>query len=118
SLYRYILSIPRHPFRFQYFYHVYQAVFLYHEIETSDYPPRFGLGDFNSKGNFTCFLFLCRKKPQENIKKVLGMSIEKREEFDHREINTVLDHKSNDNALLKLIKRNTCHKTIKRISCK
>jgi len=46
------------------------------------------------------------------------MSIEKREEFDHREINTVLDHKSNDNALLKLIKRNTCHKTIKRISCK
>src|SRR5699024_12043107 len=89
-----MLSILRHSFRFQCFYLVYQAVILYHEIETSDYPPRFGLGDFNSKGNFTCFLFLCRKKPQENIKKVLGMSIEKREEFDHREINTVLDRKS------------------------
>ena len=46
------------------------------------------------------------------------MSIEKREEFGHREIDTVLDQKSNDNILLKLIKRNTCHKTIKRISCK
>jgi len=56
-----MLSILRHPFRFQCFYLVYQAVILYHEIETSDFPPEFGLGDFNSKGKFTCFLFLCRK---------------------------------------------------------
>jgi len=56
-----MLSILRHPFRFQCFYLVYQAVILYHEIETSDFPPGFGLGDFNSKGNSLVFYFYAEK---------------------------------------------------------
>lgn len=58
-------------------------------------------------------------------KKVLGISIEERpksvetrEEFGHWEIDTVLGHKSNDDALLTLIERKTRHKIIRRIPSK
>ena len=74
-------------------------------------------------------LKLCRsskkKRNARKHKKVLGMSIEERpefietrEEFGHWEIDTVLGHKSNDNALLTLIERKTRHKIIKRVESK
>jgi len=44
--------------------------------------------------------------------------IETRKEFGHWEIDKVLGHKSNDNALLTLIERNTRHKIIKRAESK
>lgn len=58
-------------------------------------------------------------------KKVLGTSIEERpesietrEEFGHWEIDTVLGHKSNDEALLTLVERTTRMEIIKRITSK
>jgi len=58
-------------------------------------------------------------------KKVLGTSIEERpksietrEEFGHWEIDTVLGHKSNDDALLTLVERKTRRKIIRRIPSK
>src|SRR5690625_6061298 len=45
-------------------------------------------------------------------------SVETREEFGHWEIDTVLGHKSNDDALLTLIERKTRHKIIRRIPSK
>src|SRR5699024_5655762 len=74
-------------------------------------------------------LKLCRsskkKRNARKHKKVLGMSIEERpefietrEEFGQWEIDTVLGHKSNDNALLTLIERKTRHKIIKRVESK
>lgn len=58
-------------------------------------------------------------------KKVLGISIEERpesiearDEFGHWEIDTVLGHKSNDDALLTLVERKTRHKIIERIPSK
>lgn len=55
-------------------------------------------------------------------KKVLGMSIEEhsefvetRKKFGHWEIDTVESHKSNDDASLTLVERETCHKIIRRI---
>jgi len=58
-------------------------------------------------------------------KKVLGTSIEdrpdhieNREEFGHWEIDTVLGHKSKDDALLTLVERKTRNKIIKRIESK
>src|SRR5690625_5035277 len=63
-------------------------------------------------------------KSAEN-KKVLGMSIEERpesietrEEFGHWEIDTVLGHKSKDNALLTLVERKTRMEIIRRIPSK
>lgn len=61
------------------------------------------------------------KKSREN-KKVLGTSIEERpesietrEEFGHWEIDTVLGHKSKDDALLTLVEKKTRHEIIRRI---
>lgn len=58
-------------------------------------------------------------------KKVLGTSIEERpesietrQEFGHWEIDTVLGHKSHDQALLTLVERKTRHKIISRIPSK
>lgn len=58
-------------------------------------------------------------------KKVLGTSIEERpesietrEEFGHWEIDTVLGHKSKDDALLTLVERTTRNKIIRRIASK
>lgn len=75
--------------------------------------------------NLDLSLKLRRSTKQRNSrkhKKVLGMSIEERtesietrKEFGHWEIDTVLDHKSNDDALLTIIERATRHKIIKRI---
>ncbi|MFK4997944.1 IS30 family transposase [Bacillus sp. N9] len=45
-------------------------------------------------------------------------SIETREEFGHWEIDTVLGHKSNDEALLTLVERKTRKKIIRRIPSK
>lgn len=66
-----------------------------------------------------------KRRSARKHKKVLGMSIEERpefidtrEDFGHWEIDTVLGHKSNDNALLTLVERNTRHKIIKRITSK
>lgn len=66
-----------------------------------------------------------RRTRARNHKRVLGKSIEERpqsietrEEFGHWEIDTVLGHKSKDDALLTLIERKTRHKIIKRISSK
>src|SRR5699024_9236524 len=57
-----------------------------------------------------------KRRNARKHKKVLGMSIEERpefidtrEDFGHWEIDTVLGHKSNDNALLTLVERNTRH---------
>jgi IS30 family transposase len=64
------------------------------------------------------------KKSSKN-KKVLGTSIEERpesietrEEFGHWEIDTVLGHKSHDEALLTLVERKTRHEIIRRIHSK
>lgn len=58
-------------------------------------------------------------------KRVLGTSIEerpefieKRDDFGHWEIDTVLGHKSNDHALLTLVERKTRRKIIRRIQSK
>lgn len=66
-----------------------------------------------------------KKRKARKHKKVLGMSIEERpesvdtrEEFGHWEIDTVLGHKSKDNALLTLVERKTRHKIVKRIDSK
>lgn len=65
-----------------------------------------------------------KAKSAEN-KKVLGTSIEERpksietrEEFGHWEIDTVLGHKSKDNALLTLVERKTRMEIIRRIPSK
>src|SRR5699024_1862620 len=62
------------------------------------------------------------KRKARKHKKVLGTSIEERpesvetrEEFGHWEIDTVLGHKSNDDALLTLEERKSRHKIVKRI---
>src|SRR5699024_2246584 len=66
-----------------------------------------------------------KKAKSRKHKKVLGTSIEERpesietrEEFGHWEIDTVLGHKSNDDALLTLVERKTRHKIIRRIPSK
>src|SRR5699024_1793372 len=66
-----------------------------------------------------------KKTKSRKHKKVLGTSIEERpesietrEEFGHWEIDTVLGHKSNDDALLTLVERKTRHKIIRRIPSK
>lgn len=66
-----------------------------------------------------------KSKKSRKHKKVLGTSIEERPEsietretFGHWEIDTVLGHKSKDEALLTLVERKTRHKIIKRISSK
>src|SRR5699024_5843689 len=66
-----------------------------------------------------------KKAKSRKHKKVLGTSIEERpesietrEEFGHWEIDTVLGHKSNDDALLTLVERRTRHKIIRRIPSK
>src|SRR5699024_5278421 len=63
-----------------------------------------------------------KKRKARKHKKVLGTSIEERpesvetrEEFGHWEIDTVLGHKSNDDALLTLVERKSRHKIVKRI---
>ncbi|WP_217994053.1 IS30 family transposase [Lentibacillus sp. CBA3610] len=65
-----------------------------------------------------------KTKPRKN-KKLLGTSIEERpesidnrEEFGHWEIDTVLGHKSKDDALLTLVERKTRMEIIKRIPSK
>ena len=65
-----------------------------------------------------------KSKSAEN-KKVLGTSIEERpesietrKEFGHWEIDTVLGHKSKDNALLTLVERKTRMEIIRRIPSK
>lgn len=65
-----------------------------------------------------------KAKSAEN-KKVLGTSIEERpesietrEEFGHWEIDTVLGHKSKDNALLTLVERKTRMEIIRRLPSK
>src|SRR5699024_12792612 len=64
-----------------------------------------------------------KKRKARKHKKVLGTSIEERpesvetrEEFGHWEIDTVLGHKSNDDALLTLVERKTRHKIVKSIN--
>lgn len=64
------------------------------------------------------------RKSRKN-KKMLGTSIEERpesietrEEFGHWEIDTVLGHKSKDDALLTLVERNTRNTIIRRLSNK
>lgn len=64
------------------------------------------------------------EKSRKN-KKILGRSIEERpesietrEEFGHWEIDTVLGHKSKDDALLTLVERKTRHEIIRRIPSK
>jgi len=63
-----------------------------------------------------------KQRKARKHKKVLGTSIEERpesvetrEEFGHWEIDTVLGHKSNDDALLTLVERKSRHKIVKRI---
>src|SRR5699024_7668855 len=78
--------------------------------------------------NMDLVLKLRRSTKQRNSrkhKKVLGTSIEERpasvetrEEFGHWEIDTVLGHKSRDDALVTLIERKTRHKLITRIPTK
>jgi len=66
-----------------------------------------------------------KAKKSRKHKKILGTSIEERPEsiesrktFGHWEIDTVLGHKSNDDALLTLVERKTRHEIIKRIPSK
>src|SRR5699024_797902 len=66
-----------------------------------------------------------KKSKSRAHKRKLGKSIEKRpehidnrKEFGHWEIDTVLGHKSKDEALITLIERKTRHKIIRRISSK
>ena len=70
------------------------------------------------------FEYIPSKKPRKH-KRVLETSIEerpesieKREDFGHREIDTVLSRKSNDHTLLTLVERKTRHKIIRRIPSK
>src|SRR5690625_5258490 len=66
-----------------------------------------------------------KKRKSRKHKKVLGTSIEERpdhietrEEFGHWEIDTVLGHKSKDNALLTLVERKNRNKIIRRLPSK
>lgn len=66
-----------------------------------------------------------KQRNSRKHKKVLGTSIEERpesvetrEEFGHWEIDTVLGHQSNDEALLTLVERKTRQKIIRRIPSK
>lgn len=66
-----------------------------------------------------------KSSKSRNNKRILGTSIEKRpesietrEEFGHWEIDTVLGHKSKDQALLTLVERKTRRAIVQRISSK
>lgn len=66
-----------------------------------------------------------KERKSRKHKKILGTSIEERPEsietreaFGHWEIDTVLGHKSNDDALLTLVERKTRNKIIRRIPSK